>query len=205
MDKKVLNHFKKTDPILYQEIQKVLRVLGPGGLEKGRNTEGLFGDLCRSIINQQLSNKAAATIFQRFKDLFPKGEIAPKYLLKLKPEVLRKAGMSYPKINYLQDLAQKVSSGEVDLENIDKLSNEEVIEKLVSIKGIGRWTAEMFLMFALDREDLFSHGDLILRKSVIKLYNLGEKATQEEIELVVSKWSPYKSLACRILWRSSKL
>ena len=112
--------------------------------------------------------------------------------------------MSFGKIKYIKDLSDKVSTGELDLDNLENLENEEVIEKLTAVKGIGKWTAEMFLMSALGRPDIFSHGDLGLKNAVKKLYDLTEYDPIKAEEIVI-KWSPYRTIAARILWKSLEL
>lgn len=202
---KILRHFRKNDPVMYEAMKKVIKNFPDADIFLlKRDSEDLFLTLCRSIINQQLSNKAAATIFKRFKRLF-RGKITPGKLLKINDRELRGAGISFPKIGYLKDLAAKVKSGEVELEKFVLMSDEKIIEELVNIKGIGRWTAEMFLMFALGREDVYSHGDLILRKSLQKLYKLKNEPTLLEAQELTKVWSPYKSFASRVLWRVYRL
>lgn len=197
MHSKALSHFKKVDPVLYAVIKRV------GKLQKLTTRRGndYFLDIVDSIVSQQLSGKAAATIFNHFKALFKGGQITPKATLKLKDEKIRAAGMSYSKIKYIKDLAQKVEKGEIELKKLDKLPDEEVIEELIKVKGVGKWTAEMFLIFSLKREDVFSHGDLGLNNAIKRIYKM-EKYSQDAVEKIVSKWSPYKSYAALILWRS---
>lgn len=184
---------------------RIISLEGLEGLAIKTNNEGLFVSLCSSIINQQLSNKAASTIFGRFKALFPKEKITAGKLSKMTTEKLRAVGISSQKANYLRDLAVKVLSKEVELEKFAILPDEAIVKELTSVKGIGRWTAEMFLMFALRREDVFSYGDLILRKSFQKLYGFKNEPIPQEIEKITSKWSPYKTYASRVLWRSYRL
>ncbi len=198
MTKKIKEHFKKNDQILFSYIEKI-------ELLKPKPAEKLFSDLCESIIQQQLSDKAGATIFGRFKKLFSQGKITPGKLLRLRDEEIRSSGTSYAKIKSLKDLASKIKSKELDLESLKNLTDEEIIKELIKVRGIGRWTAEMFLMFALGREDIFSHGDLGLRNAIIKIYNLKKIPSKEKIEKIVVKWIPYRTYACRILWESSSL
>ena len=171
MSRKIIAHFKKADPILYKALLIVHKKHGDKLfiLEKPLN---LFETLCESIVSQQLSVKAGDTIFGRVLDLLPGRKLTPENILKLKDEQLRAAGLSNAKVKYFKDLATKIKNKEVILEELDKLSEEDAIEKLTKIKGIGRWTAEMFLMFALGREDIFSHGDLGLKNAIKKLYKL---------------------------------
>ncbi len=203
MQKKILAHFKKVDPILAKFAEKV----GPIILEHRRVDKTLDGgnfyfvSLTSSIVGQQLSGKVADVIFARFKNLFPKGKITPEYTLKLDTEKIRGIGISYSKISYLKDLAQKFKNGEIKHEKFEALLNEEIAEELIKVKGIGPWTAEMFLMFTLGREDIFSHGDLGLRRGIEKIYKLKDP-TKEEVEKISIKWSPYRSYASLVLWKS---
>lgn len=195
--KHIYNHFKTADPILFAALQKI------GEIEHLvlRNTSDYFVALCEEIVSQQLSGKVADVIFARFKKLFPKEAITAKGVLAIPHEQLRGVGMSNAKTRYIKDLAEKVENKEVHLKKLAAMENEEVIAELTKIKGIGRWTAEMFLMFTLGREDIFSHGDLGLKNAIKKLYNL-ENPTKEAVEMITIKWSPYRTYACRILWRS---
>lgn len=197
MPPKVLSHFKKVDPVLFRVIKEV------GQMQNLRNRRGddYFLDLVDAIISQQLSGRVAEVIFERFKNLFSQKEILPIHVLKLKDESIRAIGISYPKIKYIKDLASKVNGGELKLNSMKGWEDEEVITKLTAVKGIGRWTAEMFLLFTLKREDIFSHGDLGLNNAIAKIYSL-KKPSEKTVEKIVSKWSPYKSYASRILWKS---
>jgi DNA-3-methyladenine glycosylase II len=189
-----LAHFKKSDPILYKasiaiEFQEINPVANH------------FLKLVRSIIGQQLSVKAASTIFSRFEKLFPKGKITPERILKMDKEKIRSCGVSYSKIEYIKDLSKKVVDKNLDLANIDTLDNKTVIEKLTMVKGIGPWSAEMFLMFSLARPDVFSTGDLGLKNAIKKLYKI-DKISNEDLITISAKWSPYRTYACMILWQS---
>lgn len=197
MTKKILDHFKKVDKILFEASKKY------GGVEiiVARNTKDYFVSLCDEIISQQLSKRVGDVIFDRFKKLFPNENISAKGIFRLKQEDLRATGMSNSKAGFIMDLSRKICKREVELEGLVYLDNEEIIKELTKIKGIGPWTAEMFLMFTLGREDVFSHGDLGLRNAIKKLYNL-EDTTKEYIEELSMKWSPYRTYACRVLWRS---
>jgi DNA-3-methyladenine glycosylase II len=194
MNKKVLRHFQEVDPLLFSYFEKA-------GEIKLTKSDDFFESLCASIISQQLSVKAADTIYGRVIAQLPKKKVTPTTIIELDKEDARKAGMSYQKISYIKDLAQKVIEKEIHLESLEKLNDEAVIQELVKVKGIGRWTAEMFLMFALAREDIFSIGDLGLRNAIKKIYNL-TNPTFEEIEQVSLKWAPYRTYACVVLWRS---
>ncbi|HSX19458.1 MAG TPA: hypothetical protein VLE91_05015 [Candidatus Saccharimonadales bacterium] len=195
--KKVKAHFKIADPILYEVIVKV------GQMQElpHRKNSDYFLDLVDIILSQQLSGKVADVIITRFKKLFTKEEITPQTVLKHKDDELRAIGVSYQKIKYIKDLSEKITKKELDLASIRKMKDEDVILELIKVKGIGKWTAEMFLIFTLGREDVFSHGDLGLNNAIKNIYKL-EKHSQEIVEQIVSKWSPYKSYASRILWKS---
>jgi len=190
-----MNHFKKVDSVLFGAFEKV------GKIEeiRARVEDEYFVSLCREIINQQLSDKVASVIFERFLKLFPKRKVTPQLILKIKDEDIRKVGTSWSKVKYIKDLASKIQTKEVKLKKLKDMNNEEAIAELIKIKGIGRWTAEMFLMFSLGREDIFSHGDLGLKNGLKKLYKI-ENLTLEKAEEITSKWSPYKSYGSRILW-----
>lgn len=192
---KALKHFKKNDLILYEAALKI-------ELPDWKKPDDPFIDLIESIISQQLSIKAADTIFNRFKKLFPKEKIAPIYLLKLNDIKIRECGISFNKIAYIKGIAQAIIDKKIDFETLEKLDDEEVIQELVKLKGIGVWTAEMYLMFTLGRPDVFSTGDLGLQNAMVKLYKL-EKKPKKEILLEISyRWSPYRTIASRILWKS---
>jgi DNA-3-methyladenine glycosylase II len=159
-----------------------------------------FQDLVEAITNQQLSGKAASTIFGRVKDLC-KGEISPDVILKLSETKLRSAGLSFAKIKYIKDLSSKVKSGELEIDKLDKLTDEEVIKELVVVKGIGRWTAEMFLMFALARPDIFPVDDLGIQKGFEKV--TGKKWDKvKSADFAEKHWKPYRTIASWYLWRS---
>ncbi len=195
----VKQHFQHTDPVLFsvlQQFEKEAASLTP------RSTTDYFSDLCEAIINQQLSEKAGATIFGRFRGLFGKEGITPKSVVSLSDQKIRDIGASWSKVRFMKDLAQKVSSGDVVLTSFANLSDEKVIEQLTQIRGIGPWTAEMFLMFSLGREDVFSYGDLGLRRAIEKVYGFKKEPTRKQLEKIVAKWTPYRTYACRILWRS---
>lgn len=196
---KALEHFKKNDPKLWKVAEK----LGKIEPYQVRSSGDYFADLCESIVNQQLSGKAAATIWGRFIALLPHKKVTPENVLMVPDQQIRDAGMSWGKARYIKDLAQKVKDKSVKLDQLDKLGNEEIIAELIKVKGIGTWTAEMFLLFTLGRPDVFSHGDLGLRNAIRKIYGL-DKPTREEVEALCIRWSPYRSIACRILWRSLK-
>lgn len=196
----VKNHFKKSDPIIHAAMEKLDF---DEWIKPHNNHTGLyyFQRLCREIIGQQLSGKAASTINSRFEALFNGKEITPDNLLRFPDQTLRDAGMSWAKVSYVKNIATAYSLNSVAFDKFNMLTDEEIIKELTSIKGVGPWTAEMFLMFTLGREDVFSHGDLGLRKGFSKVYGI-EKPTKIQIEEVVTKWSPYKSYGSFTLWHT---
>jgi len=197
MHAKIKKHFKKFDPVLFD----MLKVVGELEEINPISPEEYFSQLCREIIGQQLSGKVAKVFLERFKNLFPERNITPHFLSKISNEDLRKIGVSWAKVKYLKDLAIKVGDKEIILGGLHDLDNEKVIKELTMVKGIGNWTAEMFLMFSLGREDVFSYGDLGLRKAIEKIYDL-KNPTEKTIEKISQKWIPYRTWACRILWKS---
>lgn len=160
-----------------------------------------FRTLVQSIVAQQLSDKAATTIINRLIALFPRKIFpAPQDLLRTDTEKLRSVGLSYAKASYIKDLAERVVTKQIHLPSFEAMSDEEVTRELVAVKGIGPWTAEMFLIFSLHREDIFSYGDLGLQNAIWRLYKLKTRPTKKQMERIVQKWRPYRSLAARYLW-----
>lgn len=198
MSKKVLGHFKRNDSVLYAVALKIKRT----DIFKPYKSQDYFLSLCREITSQQLADGAANAIFGRFLKLFPRQKVTARRLLNIPDEKLRGVGMAWAKVRSLKDLAQKVASREVRLDNLENLPEEAVRTELMKVKGIGPWTAEMFLMFALGREDVFSHGDLGLRKAIRKIYKVDGELTKEYAEKLSLRWSPYRTYACRVLWQS---
>ncbi len=201
MNKKIFNHFKKNDPILYSYVVRV------GELEtiKKDRPENYFYRLCRDIICQQLSNKAGQSIFGRFKKLFPNGLVTARDIFSISHERLRTSGMSNAKARYVKNLAEAIIHGNLPISYLDLMTDEEILKVLTKVKGIGPWTAQMFLMFTLGRENIFSHGDLGLRKGIMKVYKFKTEPTKKQIEKIVAKWPPYKTYASRILWASLEI
>jgi DNA-3-methyladenine glycosylase II len=194
-----LTHLKKADPVLYAALlphKEALEGAVPPRLSRAK----LFERLASSVTGQQLSTKAADTIVSRLKAACG-GSITPEAIRKLRLPALRKAGLSAAKAKTLKELSRAVLSGELDLAKLRTLPEEEAIAKLSSVWGIGRWTAEMFLIFALGREDVFSPGDLGLRRAVEALYGLPKDCPVRELEAVALRWSPHRSYASRALWK----
>jgi DNA-3-methyladenine glycosylase II len=163
-----------------------------------------YRQLVRSIIGQQLSVKAASTIYQRFLDLFGGVMPTPEQILSTDTEDLRRIGCSYGKASYIKDLAERILDGRLDLDHIATLPNPTVIQQLVAVKGIGEWSAHMFMMFSLGRLDILPTGDLGIRKAMMQLYDLSElpqPAAMHQLALERG-WTPYQSVASWYLWRS---
>jgi len=183
-----------SDPILKQLGEKYP---GPNFVDK---SEELFPSLIESIISQQLSVKAADVIFARFLKLFGSKKFPPpQEIIAMDRENLRAVGISYAKVNYIKAISEAFAKGEIDIAKIKNLPDEEVIVELTKLKGVGRWTAEMLLIFTLNRPDVFSVGDLGLRRAIEKLYGITDS---EEILQLSETWKPYRSTACWYLWRS---
>lgn len=194
--KKQIEHLSKNDPVLAAVIKGVK-------LRKLSFERGHFEALVEAITSQQLSVKAADTIFKRFAALVPGKKFpAPQDVLKLPVRKMRGAGLSRMKVSFVKDLAKKVLDKTVDLRKLDDWTDEQVIEHLTAVKGIGLWTAEMFLIFSLGREDVFSYGDLGLRNAIQKLYNLRKHPSERRAQKLAEQWKPYRSLASRYLWAS---
>jgi DNA-3-methyladenine glycosylase II len=161
-----------------------------------------YGALLRAIVGQQLSTKAARTIYGRILDLFDGGTPAPEQLLEAEESDLRAAGLSGRKVEYIRDLASHVIDGELELERLGELSDEEAIEEIVAVRGLGVWTAEMFLLFHLERPDVLSGGDLGIRKAVQIEYGLEEMPAPARVLEIGEPWRPHRSLASLYLWES---
>jgi DNA-3-methyladenine glycosylase II len=161
-----------------------------------------YGALLRSIVGQQLSTKAASTIYGRLIEIFDGHAPAPQQLLAADPEAIRAAGLSRAKVAYLRDLAQHVEEGTLELDRLDELPDEEVSAQLTAIKGLGQWTADMFLMFHLRRPDVLPVGDQGIRRAVQVEYRMRKLPDPTRLEKVAKPWRPYRTLACLFLWSS---
>jgi len=161
-----------------------------------------YGALLRAIVGQQLSTKAARTIYLRVLDVFDGQTPSPEQLLEAKETELRGAGLSGRKAEYLQDLARHVISGELELGRLDELSDQEAIAEIIAVRGLGQWTAEMFLLFHLKRPDILSGGDLGIRKAIQIEYGLEEMPKPAQVEEIGEPWRPHRSLASLYLWES---
>jgi DNA-3-methyladenine glycosylase II len=184
------------DPVM----KKIIRTTGR--LTHGRRSDVYFSML-RSITSQQLSVKAAETIFNRFLDLFPERDPIPARVSKINIEKLRAAGLSYSKASYLKNIAVFSQTHGLDYAKMNKKSDDELIEYLTAIKGVGRWTAEMILMFTMNRPDILPVDDLGIQNSMKHHYNIkgDRKKLLTQMEMVAEVWRPYRTLACRHLWR----
>lgn len=168
--------------------------------------EDLYRFLVEAIISQQLSDKAASTITKRFVALFsPHSFPTADELLTADSHLVRSAGISFSKISYMKDVAEKAKIGYLDIDHLKTVSDEDVISYLTHIRGIGRWTAEMTLIFALRREDVFSFGDAGLRSAIERWYTVKKPLTEKVAKRISDKWKPYRSWACRYLWASLSL
>jgi len=192
--RKAINHLKHSDPVLSAIIERV----GACRMEYG---EPAFSSLAEAIVYQQLNGKAAVTIFNRFADLAGR-PLTPQGILKLSAEQMRGAGLSKQKLSYLRDLAAKTQAGELDFATLPDLSDDEVIKHLTQVKGIGVWTAHMFLMFALRRPNVLPTGDFGVRMAIKKHYRKRKLPKPEQMEKIAKCWEPYRSVACWYLWKS---
>jgi len=193
--KKALSELKKSDP----RMGRLIDEFGPPEFNPITN---YYESLVRSIVYQQPSGKAAATIYGRFKgmfslDAFPK----PKDVLEIPHESLRSMGLSNQKANYIRDLSEKWKRGEVDLSNIESMSDEAISDELIKVKGIGQWTADMFLMFTLVRPDVFPFGDLGIQKGFMILNKMDRLPKPNEMEKEAEQWRPYRTVAAWYLWK----
>lgn len=198
---KKIAHLKKSDPTLKIIIEDItLRSLA------GRaDAHGYFEALVEAIVSQQLSIKAADTIFARFAAITPGKKFpTPRAILKIPAAKMRTCGLSRMKVSFIKDLAKKTLDGSLNFKTIDTLTDEEVIEHLTRVKGIGRWTAEMFLIFSLRRDDVFSYGDLGLRNAMQRIYKMKKPPSPAQAERITARWKPYRSLGSRYLWASLK-
>ena len=192
-----VRHLKRVDPIL----ARVIEIVGPCRLESRR--EGThFQALVRSIVYQQLSGKAAATILKRFNALYPENIPTPEAVLATSDADFRAAGLSRQKIGYMRDLASKVASGDLPLDAVESMDDDDLIAHLVQVKGIGRWTAQMFLMFRLERRDVLPELDLGIQNAIKRAYRKRKRPTPKDVRKIGAKWSPHSSVASWYLWRS---
>jgi DNA-3-methyladenine glycosylase II len=195
--RKAVNHLKRSDPVLRAIIERV----GPCRMEYG---PAEFSSLAEAIVYQQLNGRAAVTIFNRFADLAGR-PIRPEGILRLTDEQMRSVGLSKQKSAYLKDLASKTAAGVLEFARLPKLSDEEVIQHLTQIKGIGVWTAHMFLMFSLRRPNVLPTGDYGVQMAVKKHYRKRKLPKPKDMEKIAKAWEPYRSVACWYMWRSLEI
>ena len=185
-------------------LRELIDDLGPLDREARRRgrPDDAYGALVRSIVGQQLSTKAARSIYGRLVERFGGRTPSPAELLEADPEAVRGVGLSRAKVAYLRDLARQVEDGELELDRLADLDDDEVAAQLIAVKGLGRWTADMFLVFHLGRPDVLPVGDLGIRRAVERAYGLGELPAANEIVRIAEPWRPHRSLASLYLWRS---
>jgi DNA-3-methyladenine glycosylase II len=192
-----VRHLKRADPVIASVIERV----GPCRFETRANVTH-FESIARAIVFQQLSGKAASTIWGRLAGLHPGGAVSADGLLALDAARIRAAGVSTQKLGYLRDLAARVRSGDVPLDGVEALEDDAVIASLTRVKGVGRWTAQMFLMFRLGRLDVLPEADLGIQKAVKVAYRMRAMPSAERLRKVAAPWQPYRTIACWYLWRS---
>jgi DNA-3-methyladenine glycosylase II len=198
--RKADEHLRSVDHVLRRLIDE----RGPIDPETDRrgSRPDAYQALARAIVGQQLSTKAAGSIWNRVTELFDGRTPAPAQLLEIEGQRLRDAGLSWSKVGFLKDLAERVEDGRLDLDRVRELSDEDVIAELTEIKGVGRWTAEMFLIFHLARPDVVSTGDLGIRRAAQISYELEDLPGPTDLERIAEPWRPHRTLACLYLWRS---
>lgn len=204
MSAKARKALAASDPTMAALIDRVGRIDIATRLQRRKEEApaDAYGALLRAIVGQQLSTKAARTIYLRVLDLFGGATPSPEQLLEAQEEDLRAAGLSGRKTEYIRDLAAHVLSGELELDRLQELSDEEAIEEIVAVRGLGQWTAEMFLLFHLQRPDVLSGGDLGIRKAIQVEYGLEEMPAPARVLEIGEPWRPHRSLASLYLWES---
>ena len=199
--KRATEHLRASDPVLAGVIDAVGRL--PSSRAGRPAPDDHYGALVRAIVGQQLSVLAARAIYGRLTERFGGRPPTPREILAEEPEELRAAvGLSRAKVGFLRSLAEHVLSGELELERLNELSDDDVIAELVAVKGLGEWTSHMFLMFQLERPDVLAVGDLGIRRAIERAYALEALPQAPEVERIAEPWRPYRTLACRYLWRS---
>jgi DNA-3-methyladenine glycosylase II len=197
---KAVRALREADPVMARLVDEHSRVVR-ADLRRERLGDA-YGALLRSIVGQQLSTKAAATIYHRLAEIFGGRAPTPRELLEIEPERIRAAGLSNAKVAYLRDLALHVEDGALELDRLPELPDDEVVAQLTAIKGLGQWTADMFLMFHLGRPDILPVGDQGIRRAVQVEYRLRKLPDPKRLEKLARPWRPYRSLACLYLWTS---
>ena len=195
---RALRHLRKSDPVLAEVIRRV----GPFQLVPKR---GRFQSLVRSILAQQISTAVARSMLRKLEARLAPSKLTPLSLGRLSFDDLRAIGLSRQKATYLQDLTEKIVRKTVRLQRVHRLTDEEIIEELIQVKGIGRWTVQMFLIFCLGRPDVFAPDDFGLRSAIQRLYGLAELPKRAEAEEIAAPWRPHATVASWYLWRSLEL
>jgi DNA-3-methyladenine glycosylase II len=193
--RKAINHLKKADPVMAAIIAKA-------GPYRVGYTDPVFQTLVRSIVYQQLNGKAALTIFNRLAEAVKVRPMTPEAVLKLRPQKMRAVGLSKQKMLYIRELARLTRDGQIQFERLPEMEDAAIIETLTQVKGVGVWTVQMFLMFALQRPNVLPVGDLGVRAAMKKAYGLTELPKPQEMERIAAAWHPYRSIASWYLWRS---
>jgi len=191
------NHLRTSDPVM----ASIIKEIGRCGLVRSKRADPFIA-IVEAIIWQQLSGKAARTIYERFLKIFPNGRPTPATILATPDEAMRAAGLSRGKVAYLRDLSTKVLDGTVHLESLETMANDDVVAAMTKVKGIGQWSAEMFLMFRLQRADVLPVGDLGIVKAIQRHYRLRKTPTPERMLKIAESWRPYRSVATWYLWAS---
>ena len=192
--RKAINHLKK-DPVMAAIIAKA-------GPYRVGYRDPVFQTLVRSIVYQQLNGKAALTIFNRLAEAVKVNPMTPEAVLKLRPQKMRAVGLSKQKTLYIRELARLTRDREIQFERLPEMEDAAIIETLTRVKGVGVWTVQMFLMFALQRPNVLPVGDLAVRAAMKKAYGLAELPKPKEMERIAEAWHPYRSVASWYLWRS---
>ena len=192
-----MRHIKRHDPVLRKVIEKIGRI-------DFEPDDGHYEALVGSIIYQQLAGTAARAILDRFKNLYGGRIPDPEQYLSTDESRLRYSGLSPQKISYIRDLCERIVSGSLDLRSLENLADEEAVEKLDAVRGVGRWTAEMFLLFVLGRKDVLPVDDLGVQKAVKRIYRLRKLPSKNKFEQLAKNWHPYCSIATLYLWRSGE-
>ncbi len=195
--RKAILHLKKSDPVMRKIIERV----GPYKMQFG---EPVFESLAEAIVYQQLNGNAAATIYKRFAAIAG-DPVTPTGILKLKPEQMRAVGLSKQKTSYLFDMAERTQRGELNFSRLPEMSDDDVIAHLTQVKGVGLWTAHMFLMFNLRRPNILPTGDYGVRVAMKKAYNKRKLPTPDVMEKIAKPWEPYRSIASWYLWQSLEI
>ena len=180
-------------------MQVLIKKFGRPDFNQGQD---YLQSLLRSLVFQQLSGKAALTIYERLVSLIPKtSNLCPNEVLKLNKNEMRKAGLSFQKINYVRNLADYFENNSLQKKDVDEMTDEEISKELIRIKGIGQWTVDMFLMFTLNRVDILPYKDLGIQKGIMKILNMKNLPSKKEMENCSREWRPYRTIACWYLWR----